>query len=206
MTKKWVFNILVKNDKDHEGLIAYALYKYDKYLKAKQVRAETNNEPEVDKAVKEFHDSVVSTVSFQKAYQDAALTFLVNVSKNVTEPLIRKHTEEISALKAEHKKELLNFEKDWIKKVRQQVASKPFSIENIKSQIASNIVSLLITAIFSFVIIAVVLVNKVSEDDQKRYLKEFADDAINTIVSKPNISDTKDTNLQPKNNNEKAAE
>lgn len=206
MTKKWVFNILVKSDKDHEGLIAYALYKYDKYLKAKQVRAETNNEPEVDKAVKEFHDNVVSTVSFQKAYQDAALTFLVNVSKNVTEPLIRKHTEEISVLKAAHKKELTNLEKDWIKKVRQQVASKPFSLENIKSQIASNIVSLLITAIFSFAIIAVVLVNKVPEDDQKKYFKEYVDDAINKIVSKPSISDIKDPNVKPKNNNEKAAD
>ncbi|CBJ88883.1 hypothetical protein HZS38_12070 [Xenorhabdus nematophila] len=75
MSKKWVFEALVKDDKDAVGLIAYALYKYRKHILATNLRNQGENESIIKKEVSIFHKQTLQNNS-PDDYRDRATHYL----------------------------------------------------------------------------------------------------------------------------------
>ncbi|MEQ1961616.1 hypothetical protein ABLB69_00190 [Xenorhabdus khoisanae] len=75
MSKKWVFEVLVKDDKDAIGLIAYALYKYRKHILATNLRNQGKNENSIQKELTIFHDQTIQNNSIDD-YREKAVDYL----------------------------------------------------------------------------------------------------------------------------------
>lgn len=95
MTKQqWVFEVLVKNDKDMLGLVAYALYKHRKHTLAKDMRSKGKSEPEIQKAVDDFHNHVLQS-GMTADFQEQAKKFVSLSYNEIEKELERKKSNEI---------------------------------------------------------------------------------------------------------------
>ncbi len=110
MTKKWVFDSLVKDSSDVTGLLAYALYKHRKSNLAKAMREQGKSEEEIAAAMQFFHTQTITGVNHLQAYEKEALSLLDEIEKKIREPIVEKisleNRKEIERLKSEHIKEL----------------------------------------------------------------------------------------------------
>lgn len=95
MTKQqWVFEVLVKNDKDMLGLIAYALYKHRKHTLAKELRSKNSSEPDIQKAVDDFHNHVLQS-GMTAIFQEQAAKFISSAYNEIEKEFERKKSNEI---------------------------------------------------------------------------------------------------------------
>lgn len=81
------------------------LYKHDKAQKARKHRNENLSEEEIEARIQEFHDIVVENVEFQKQYKARALLFLVSISKQSQEEILKAKDKEILALQRKYESE-----------------------------------------------------------------------------------------------------
>lgn len=205
MDKKWVFDALVASDKDHEGLIAYALYKHDKAQKARKHRNENLSEDAIETRIQEFHDIVVENVEFQKQYKARALLFLVSISKQSQEEILkakdkeilalqRKYESEISELRAEHKKERSNYDKHWVKQVKQTIITEQTILKRFLAEAKSSALTAAFTVVFSGLVVAGVLMWKTTDEQKRTYLRETAEDVIDIVIPKTTAENTSEQN------------
>ena len=75
MSKKWVFESLVTDDKDAIGLIAYAFYKRKKHTLATSLRSEGKDESHIQQEVRTFHDHALQSNALPD-YREEAKKFL----------------------------------------------------------------------------------------------------------------------------------
>lgn len=87
LSKRWVFTELVRDDKDHAGLIAYALYKVEKNQLAESLKTQGFSSSHIDSKVKEFHDSVVEIPKTKSRYrqeaEDVMRSLLTNMENRI---------------------------------------------------------------------------------------------------------------------------
>lgn len=90
MTKQWVFIELVKDEKDIEGLISYAIYKYRKNELALDAKKKGKTEQEIDLAVKTYHDQVLASQSTQDDFREKAVRILDVAIQKSSQAIVEK--------------------------------------------------------------------------------------------------------------------
>ncbi|SHO54426.1 hypothetical protein [Vibrio quintilis] len=103
MDKKWVFKQLVKDKSDIEGLIAYALYKYQKDQTATQLR-EKEGEPEevISERLKLFHDGVLLSEDRLNSFRESAFVLIDQVTKSIQHNLEKEYQIKEAQRQAKH--------------------------------------------------------------------------------------------------------
>ncbi|WP_449567069.1 hypothetical protein [Lelliottia nimipressuralis] len=126
--KKWVFSELVKDSDDLSQLIAYAIYKADKDGVAIGYRAQGNSETEIQAKLDSYHDSVATTPRLQQSCHERASSLIIMLVNDIAAETQQKAAQQITAIKAEHKKALAKEGKkaveEYHKKIKQSVAEK----------------------------------------------------------------------------------
>ncbi|AWL12821.1 hypothetical protein HMF8227_02369 [Saliniradius amylolyticus] len=117
MGKKWVFEELVKDDKDSVGLIAYALYKREKHVLASGLREDGHDEDEIQAQTATFHDQAVSSDRIN-SYREQATTYLNRIINEVEENKEKEHKEQLEKLNKTHKRELTKERQKLIKQMK----------------------------------------------------------------------------------------
>jgi hypothetical protein len=175
--KVWVFEQLVKSEKDAQGLVAYALYKYSKHNLAVSLRKDGLSEHDIDQRVKIFHDDQIASAQL-KTYNERAISFLGDIVSSVADDLYKKHSAEVELLKKrhaielqelekQHKKNIQKAEKDLLKNVQGYTADKRGWLSKLGfwllSGVPSAIAALIVTALFYLLMFLWVS----SEEDKK---------------------------------------
>lgn len=119
MTKKWVFESLVTDDRDAVGLIAYALYKNKKHTLASNLRSEGKAEDTIQQEVNTFHDQTLQNNSLVD-YREKATNYLSELIQNVQNDERVKYTQEKQKLEQKHQKEKKDLGKEHEAKLKKQ--------------------------------------------------------------------------------------
>lgn len=113
MSKRWVFTELVKDNRDHIGLIAYALYKVDKNELAESLRAQGFSSEIIDIKVKEYHDNIVEMSTTQHRYRENAERVMIELLTEMESKIfpdfqgqITKLQKQMEAKDKKHQKDL----------------------------------------------------------------------------------------------------
>lgn len=154
LNKRWVFESLVKDDKDTIGLIAYALYKHKKHTLAKSLRKEGRDEQYIQAQVDTFHDQTLQNGSLED-YREKAKSFLSQIFKEVENEIEAHLKERFEREKAQlqklHKKDLANTKRDLLEKIKNYpLANRPWwkkAGEWLLSGMPSVVSSFLITSL-----------------------------------------------------------
>ncbi|UUA73078.1 hypothetical protein [Cellvibrio sp. QJXJ] len=172
MTNKWVFEVLVRDDEDLEGLIAYGLYKVRKSELAKSLRKDGEDEEAIKERIKNCHDEILASEYEQTKLKNVAaalLNALKTNAKNQSEneaqfkiqQLAKKHEQDLAAYKKDEekrtKKAVANDRSEWIKKVdKTQLDNHHFLMRWFLyawSGVPSAVATFLGYAIFTFLLI-----------------------------------------------------
>lgn len=125
MIKKWVFDLLVKDNKDVLGLLAYALYKHRKSDYAKGLRLKGNlSEDEINNKMQLFHEQAVTGTNPLDSYRNEALLLMREIENRLIEPIHKEHEDEKNALIRQHKNNLRKQEDEILKKIKAYSVSK----------------------------------------------------------------------------------
>ncbi|GAB2200886.1 hypothetical protein [Sessilibacter sp. MAH4] len=190
MNKKWVFESLVKDDKDAIGLIAYALYKHKKHNLANNLRADGASDVQIEQQVKTFHDQALLSDSLND-YREMAVTYFDALISEAEEKYNEKqrlqkkaHEDKVKSLKLLHEKEIKNLNTKHINELKRQEANllkkiKEYSLTHksvfeklvhwLFSGIPSTISTFLLTALFLGSVLFFT-----SEEKRKEVFSEFA--------------------------------
>ena len=122
MTKKWVYESLVQNDRDAVGLIAYALYKERKHNLAKSLREEGNNEADIQARVETFHDQTLQSKALDD-YRDRATEFLDRLVSQMENGIRQHYEKQFSELEKKAEKEKADLKKKFTKDLKSHKAS-----------------------------------------------------------------------------------
>ncbi|WP_099081240.1 hypothetical protein, partial [Vibrio sp. PID17_43] len=112
MAKKWVFNALVKSENDPIGLLAYALYKFQKDEIGQSLRAEGKSETEISERLANFHDDTLRSSSSLEQFRTKAVTIIELLGQKAGETLVKNQTDELEKKQALLKKEQAELEKN----------------------------------------------------------------------------------------------
>lgn len=194
MSQKWVFEALVKNDKDAIGLIAYALYKHKKHALAQTLRSNGSAESYIVEQVRIFHDQTLQNNSL-KDYRDKAENYLSEVYSQLEDGIISKHEEKEKQLKQAHEAREAQTRKDCearIKKERREFIKSVQEYEKTNKSMISIFWAWLISGIpgvvASFVLTAFFVgasVLLVSEEKRKEVFASLAAEYLGVANNKP---------------------
>lgn len=112
MAKKWVFNALVQSDNDPIGLLAYALYKFQKDEIGTSLRSENETEDEIAKQLSQFHDNTLRSQSSLEDFRNKAVMLVELIGEKAGESLVKAKLEKIKIKSAALDKEKIQLEKD----------------------------------------------------------------------------------------------
>jgi len=107
--KKWVFDLLVKDQNDTLGLLAYAIYKHRKSGVAKGMRQAGRKEEDIKQAMKNFHDMAVDGGDQLNDYKKEAVRLLDVLEQKLTEQMNKQHTKEITQKRNEIFKKIQHY-------------------------------------------------------------------------------------------------
>lgn len=138
MTKKWVFESLVTDDKDAIGLIAYALYKNEKHTLASNLRQQGKDEPTIQQEVKTFHDHTLQNNSLGH-YRDRATTYLSDLIQKVQDDEIEKFQKEKAKLDKQRQSELKQQRAKILKGMREYQTANKSALEKLGHWLLSGI-------------------------------------------------------------------
>lgn len=194
MTKKWVFESLVTDDKDAIGLIAYALYKNEKHTLASNLRKQGKLEPEIQQEVNTFHDQTLQNNSLTH-YRERATTYLSEIIERVQKDEHEKYLKEKAKLEKQHGNALKNQKTKILKNMREyQHANKSF-VEKLSAWLLSGIPGIVSSFIITcFILGASMLL--VSEDRRQEVFAELASKYLGISQAAPQTQPTK-PNVKP---------
>lgn len=112
MRQKCVFSALVKSDDDHEGIVAYGVYKYKKLEEAKSLLKAGTSQEQIQIHLKEYHDRFFDNQYEIGKTKDAATIILNALRVNARENLAESHKKEIEKITNAHKEEITKLKKD----------------------------------------------------------------------------------------------
>lgn len=194
MSQKWVFEALVKNEKDGIGLIAYALYKHKKHALAQSLRNQGKPEDHIQAQVKIFHDQTLQNNTLDD-YREKANTYLSEVYGQLEEDITSKYEEKEKQLKQAHETKEIQTRKDCeakIKKEKRIFIKSVQEYEKINKPMLSVFWAWLVSGIpgviASFVLTAFFLgasVLLVPEEKRKEVFASLAAEYLGVANSKP---------------------
>lgn len=112
MAKKWVFNALVQSDNDPIGLLAYALYKFQKDEIGTSLRSENETEDEIAKQLSQFHDNTLRSQSSLEDFRNKAVMLVELIGEKAGESLVKAKIDKLNIKSATLDKEKKQLEKD----------------------------------------------------------------------------------------------
>lgn len=129
--RPWVFDKLVNNGTDLEGLLAYSLYKYQKSELASQLRASQMLEADIQLRIKTLHDNVAASPLQLQSFRDNAAILLNRIVTNSEQPWKDKFNQEVSLraskVDKEVQKRLDKFSKSIISEAKKAGAPQAFN-------------------------------------------------------------------------------
>lgn len=204
MAKKWVFNALVKSENDPIGLLAYALYKFQKDEIGQSLRSEGLDEGEITKRLSNFHDDTLRTNSSLEQFRSKAVTVVELIGQKAGEALIKSQTEELSKKQSLLEKNQAQFEKDrkefqkTLKKEKTKIKAE--LLERFKITVDdtpkksgwrkcgewllggfSGLIAQVIVLVFSFGMLTL------AYGDSDSLIKKFSDGIASSLSSRPSI-------------------
>jgi len=172
LTKKWVFESLVTDDKDAIGLIAYALYKNEKHTLASNLRQQGKDEPTIQQEVKTFHDHTLQNNSLGH-YRDRATAYLSDLIQKVQDDEIERSQKEKAKLDKQHQGELKNQRAKILKSMKEYQTANKSALEKLGHWLLSGIPGIVSSFIITcFILGASMLL--VSEDRRQEVFAELA--------------------------------
>lgn len=168
MTKKWVFESLVTDDKDAIGLIAYALYKNEKHTLASNLRRQGQDEPTIQQEVNTFHDQTLQNNSLSY-YRDRATNYLSDLIQRVQDDERENFLKEKAKLEKQHQNDLKNQRTKILKSMREYQTANKSALEKLGLWLLSGIPGIASSFLVTCLIIgASVLL--ISEDKRQEML------------------------------------
>ncbi len=193
MTKKWVFESLVTDDKDAIGLIAYALYKHKKHTLATSLRKEGKDEDHIQQQVQTFHDQTLQNNSLTD-YREKAKNFLDEIFDELEEIISADFKKEKAKLEKQHQNAIKNQKAKILKSMREYQTANKSPLEKLGLWLLSGVPGI----VSSFVITCFILgasMFLVSEDRRQEVFAELASKYLGisqntsqTQPAKPNVS------------------
>lgn len=184
MTKKWVFESLVKDDKDAIGLIAYALYKNEKHTLASNLRhKEGKLEPEIQQEVKTFHDQTLQNNSL-KHYRERATTYLSEIIERVQKDESEKYQKEKAKLEKHHANDLKNQKAKILKSMREYQSVNKTFLEKSTAWLLSGIPGIVSSFIITCILFGASML-LVSEDRRQQVFAELASEYLGISQAAP---------------------
>jgi hypothetical protein len=122
--KKWVFRLLVKDDKDIVGLLAYSLYKHRKNEIAEGHRSRGVPEAEISQKLSAFHDESTVGATAIDQFRERGNNILAEVVAQAENRRNAAHQAALDALKKDHAKELLKCRKEAMAEIAAAAATK----------------------------------------------------------------------------------
>lgn len=180
-TKKWVFKLLVKDDKDFVGLVAYSLYKHRKNEIAEDHRSSGMLEAEISTKLQAFHDESTVGATAINQYRERGKAILEDIIAQAEERRDAIHQSTLAQLKKEHAKELSKCHK----KAMDEIAAAASVTKNSKDHWLRKTALWLISGMpgaVSTVVLVVVIYGLMAlfSSDEKR--KEIAANGVNTVL------------------------
>lgn len=171
MSKQWVFESLVTDDKDAIGLIAYALYKNEKHTLATNLRRQGRPEETIQQEVNTFHDQTLQNNSLGY-YRDRATTYLSDLIQRVQDDEIEKFNKEKAKIEKQHQNELKNQRTKILKSMREYQTANKSALEKIGLWLLSGIPGIVSSFIVTCLIIGASVLF-ISEDKRQDMLKSL---------------------------------
>lgn len=104
--KKWVFRELVANNGDMEGLIAYALYKFEKDQIASRMREDGVDDLDVDRRLREFHDQTLMSSDRLESYKEKATKKIYDSIQDAVKAADQEYRIELEKMQVEHNEKM----------------------------------------------------------------------------------------------------
>lgn len=124
LSKQWVFEALVKDDKDAVGLIAYALYKRKKHALATNLRTQGKDELTIQSEVNTFHDQTLQNNSLDD-YREKAKIYLDGLFVKIESHIAEDFENTLKKLEKQHKAEIRKTQDELLKKIKEyQISNK----------------------------------------------------------------------------------
>lgn len=172
LTKKWVFESLVTDDKDAIGLIAYALYKNEKHTLASSLRQQGKDEQTIQQEVKIFHDHTLQNNSLGH-YKDRATTYLSKLIQKVQDDEIEKYQKEKMKSDKQHQTELKKQRAEILKGMREYQTANKSALDKLTHWLLSGLPGIVSSFLITcFILGASMLL--VSEDRRQEVFAELA--------------------------------
>jgi hypothetical protein len=181
LSKKWVFEALVKNENDAIGLISYALYKNSKHQLAVSLRNDGHDEGYIQDQVNTFHNHTLGSNHLQQ-YRDQANVFLNKMIDQIEKELKTAHEAEKAKLIKDHSKALKTEKTKIFNKIKayQHVSKKWY--EKLALWLFSGI-----PGAFSSLLIAALMIGaavlSVSDESRNRILASLIADYLNVDLA-----------------------
>lgn len=171
MDKKWVFESLVKDDKDTIGLIAYALYKNKKHALATSLRKEKKAEDYIQQQVQTFHDQTLQNNSLDD-YRETATNFLNKIFSELEDDISTKFEKEKAQLKKQHQKNVSNEKRKLFQNIKNYQYANRAWYEKLGTWLLSGIPALASSFFITCLIIgaSVLLITEDKRQDMLRSL------------------------------------
>lgn len=172
LTKKWVFESLVTDNKDAIGLIAYALYKHKKHTLATSLRKQGKGEDYIQQQVQTFHDQTLQNNSLGD-YRERAKNFLDEIFDELEEIISADYKKEKAKLEKQHQNALKNQKAKILKNMREYQTENKSPLEKLGLWLLSGIPGIVSSFIITcFILGASMLL--VSEDRRQEVFAELA--------------------------------
>lgn len=195
MTKKWVFESLVTDDKDAIGLIAYALYKHKKHTLATSLRKEGKEEGYIQQQVQTFHDQTLQNNSLGD-YREKANSFLDEIFDELEEIISADFKKEKAKLEKQCQNEIKNQKAKILKNMREYQTANKSPLEKLGLWLLSGIPGI----VSSFVLTCFILgasIFLVNEDKRQEVFADLASKYLGVSQNTPPAQPTK-SNVSPK--------
>lgn len=171
MSRKWVFESLVKDDKDAIGLIAYALYKHKKHILATSLRKAGHDEENIQQQVQIFHDQTLQNNSLDD-YREKANNFLDKIFKEIESDIKVNFEKEKTQIEKQHKKDLANEKRKLYQNIRNYQHAKRAWYEKLGAWLLSGIPGIVSSFLVTCLIIGASVLF-ISEDKRHEMLRSL---------------------------------
>ncbi|WP_417345732.1 hypothetical protein [Ferrimonas sp.] len=187
LKRSWVFQKLVANNTDYEGLIAYSLYKVSKTQFAESLRAQSKSDDEIDEHLRQMHEQVSQTPAQLASYRKDAQHVLQNLTDSIENdvrsalsPQLEKAQRELQAEKQAVEKRIKAAKKKAIDDFKRQLKLDP----NLKPSRAARFGDWLLSGAAGVFVAALVSVagygiiySTVSDEFKVRVLRDWLQQA-----------------------------
>ncbi|PFG10017.1 MULTISPECIES: hypothetical protein [unclassified Marinobacter] len=185
MSKKWVFNSLVEDDKDAIGLVAYALYKHKKHTLATNLRSQGKEEGSIQQQVDTFHDQTLQNNSLDD-YREKATNYLNSLFLEIENEEREKFARERAKIEKQHQSSFKKEKAKILKNMREYQSSHKSWFEKLGNWLISGIPGI----VSSFLVTSLILGASMLLVNESKRQEVFAELAVEYLGISAQVNDS----------------